>query len=175
MKQQINEFIQNLVIYDYILFGATFFLFILLIVLAIVLRGKMALAMLSILMAFLVLILAPTLGYTQMHTFLYKTEAQIDSIKKLEFTPALVINGTYTNHSNFNFTTCKIKAKVFKVATNEMLASIKNSLFPFNPFAKETIIVNKDIKPNESNTYKLIIEPFNYQKDYNVSVGISCR
>ena len=175
MKQQINEFIHTLVIYDYILFGAAIFLFILFLVLAIALRNKLGLSLFIMLIAFLTLILLPTLGYINMHKFLYKTDIKIYQIKKLEFTPAIVVNGNYTNMSNLNFSTCKVSAHVFKVAKDELLASLKNKIFPFNPFIKETIVLDKMLKPNESNDYKLIIEPFYYKKDYNISVGVSCR
>ena len=44
MKEKITAFINGLIIYDYILFGAVFTLFILFIVLAIVLRNRVGLS-----------------------------------------------------------------------------------------------------------------------------------
>ena len=175
MKERINEILHNLVIYDYILFSLTFFVFTLLIVLAIVLREKTAAAMLTVLLALIVFIVAPTLGYTQMHTFLYKTKVEIPTIKQLDFTPALIITGEYSNISKLTFSTCKVHAGIYKVAKDEFLSSFKNAIFPFSPFRKETIVVNKRLKPHESNEYKLMIEPFVYKKDYNVSIEVTCK
>ena len=55
MKAKITAFIDGLIIYDYILFGSVFALFILFIILAIVLRKKVALAVFLTLFSFIFL------------------------------------------------------------------------------------------------------------------------
>jgi hypothetical protein len=72
MKLDATEFIDNLILQDYILFGSVFILFVLFIILAIVLRKKLGLAIFFILLSICILFLGPTVGYIQMHKYLLK-------------------------------------------------------------------------------------------------------
>ena len=166
----INEFINNLIIYDYILFGGAFVIFILFIILAIVLRHKLGIAIFFVLLAFGTLIVAPTLGYIEMHNYLFKNSTKITSHKKLEFTKAAVVNGLLTNESKFNFSSCKITASAYKVSKNKY----RNYLLKFKPFKKMSIL-EYDIAKGEQRIFKMIIEPFTYSKDYNISIKASCE
>lgn len=170
MNINIDEFIDNLIIYDYILFGSVFVIFILFIILAIVLRKKIGLAILFMLLAFIILILAPTLGYIQMHKYLFKNTTKITSQKKLEFTKAAVVTGLLINESKFNFSSCKIVASAYKVSKNEY----RNYILKFKPFKKMSI-TEEDIRRGEKRDFKIIIEPFTYSKDYNISVNADCN
>ena len=170
MKAKIIAFIENLILYDYILFGGVFVLFILFIILGIVLRKKIFLAVLLILLAFAILILGPTLGYQEMHKFLFKNATTITSQKKLEFTQAIVVKGTLKNESKFNFSTCRITTKVHKVSKNEY----KNYLYAFKTIQKASILEENIVKGQTIN-FKLFIEPFTYSKDYNLSIGAKCK
>ncbi len=170
MKAKIIAFIENLILYDYILFGGVFVLFILFIILGIILRKKIFLAVLLILLAFAILILGPTLGYQEMHKFLFKNTTTITSQKKLEFTQAIVVKGTLKNESKFNFSTCRITTKVHKVSKNEY----KNYLYAFKTIQKASILEENIVKGQTIN-FKLFIEPFTYSKDYNLSIGAKCK
>ncbi len=171
MKQKLIAFIDTLILYDYILFGAVGVLFILFLILAILLRHKTALSVLSVLIAFLILILGPTLGYIKMHQFLYKNEVNITKVQKLEFTDALLIEGTLKNNSKMDFLTCNIKVAAYKVTGNK----IKDILYPFKPFKKASLKLDTMIKPKQSKKFKLFLEPFHYSKEYNLSTGANCR
>ncbi len=166
----INEFINNLIIYDYMLFGGAFVIFILFIILAIVLRNKLGIALFLVLLAFGTLVIAPTLGYVEMHNYLFKNSTKITSQKKLEFTKAAVINGIVTNESKYNFSSCKITASAYKVSKNKY----KNYLLKFKPFKKMSI-VEEDISRGEQRDFKMIMEPFTYSKDYNISIYAKCK
>lgn len=170
MKEKILTFIHGLVSYDYILFGGIFVLFLLLLMITLLLRTKPVLSMLTLLLSLAVLFTGPIIGYIKLHNFLYKNSCNVTDIKQLHFTPALVISATVTNESKKNFSTCKISANVYKVSHNAIL----DKIFPFNPFKKMSIVEN-NIEKNETRTIKIIIEPFNYNKDYNVSLGADCR
>ncbi|MEA3522929.1 MAG: DUF2393 family protein [Campylobacterota bacterium] len=171
MKQKIIAFIDGLILYDYILFGAVILLFILFLILAILLRRNVAISVLSVFIAFLILILGPTLGYKIMHQFLYKNEVNITKVKKLEFTDALLIEGILKNSSKMDFLTCKIKASAYKVSGN----TIQDMIYPFKPFKKAYLKLDTIIKPNETKTFKLFLEPFHYSKEYNLSIGANCK
>lgn len=170
MTGVLTTFMDELIIYDYILFGSLFALFILLIILSIVLRDKKTLAIFLIFISFTLLILGCTFGYIKMHEFLYANTTSIVSQKKLTYTKAVIVEATVKNISKFDFKSCKITVKAYKVSENPL----KNYLFSFNPFNKMSI-VEHDIPRGQEREIELIIEPFVYTKDYNISVGASCK
>jgi len=170
LKEKIAAFISNLIIYDYILFGTVLFLFLLFIILAILLRRKTVLSITLLLLSFSSLVLGPSFGYMQMHKILFKNSTKLISHKKLSFTPAIVVNGTITNESNFDFNSCKITASAYKASENP----IKKYLYPLKPLRKMSI-VEENILKGESKEFKIIVEPFNYENDYNISIKARCR
>ncbi len=170
MQENITDFINNLIFYDYILFGGIFLLFILLLVLTILLRRKTFLAVFLLLFSFFLLFIGPIIGYNQMHQFLFKNTTELVSQKKLNFTQAVVVKGILTNESKFDFTSCKITASAYKISGN----SLKDFIFAFNPFKKMSII-EQDIVKGEVRDFKIIVEPFTYSKDYNISIKARCK
>ncbi|PHS59035.1 MAG: hypothetical protein COB17_00400 [Sulfurimonas sp.] len=170
MKYKIATFLKDLITYDYILFATIFILFILLIILSILLRKKTTISISIVLFAFLLLFIAPFIGYIKMHDYLFKNFTLITSQKKLEFTKAVVVYGSVKNLSKYNFKKCIITAAAYKVSGN----SIKDSILKFKPF-KKTSIIESNINKNELRNFKIIIEPFIYSKDYNISIGAKCK
>ncbi len=170
LKLQLKEFIEGLILYDYILFGAVLVLFVLLIVLAILLRRRLGLAIFLVLLAFATFFLGPTLGYIEMHKFLFKNQTELISQKKLHFTQAVIVKGKLTNLSKLDFKLCKITAELYRVTPNKY----KNYIYKLKPFQKMSII-EEDIKKGQSRNFKIIVEPFTYKKDYNISLEASCK
>ena len=170
MNPKATAFIDGLIIYDYVLFGSSFVLFILFIVLSIVLRRKVALAVIFMLLGFSILLLGPTLGYVKMHEFLFKNSVLLESQQKLTFTEAVVVRGKIANESKFDFSSCKITASAYRVTKNEY----KNYLLKFKPFQKSSIIT-PEIPKGSSYDFKLFVEPFRYTKEYNISLGADCK
>lgn len=166
----VTEFIKELIIYDYILFGSLLLLFILLIVFGIILRKKIILAILIILFAFVTLFAGSFFGYVAMHQYLFKNETVLISQQRLNFTDAVVVYAKLKNISKRDFISCKVTATAHKVSSNEL----KSYLFKFKPIAKMSIIEN-DISIGDEREIKLIIEPFTYKNDYNISLGADCR
>ena len=160
----------GLIVYDYVLFASALGLFLLFIVLAIVLRRKLALSIFLILISFSILALAPTVGYAKMHEWLFKNTTKITSQKRLEFMDAIVLKGTLSNDSEFDFSSCKITANVRKVSKN----SLKNYLYQFKTINK-TSIFEEDVGKGQLIDFKIIIEPFTYSKDYNITLGAKCK
>ena len=170
MKSKITAFIENLIMYDYILFGSVFVLFILFIILGIALRKKTALAVILVLFAFSLLILGPTLGYIKMHEYLFKNTTALTSQKRLQFTQAIVVKGSLINESKFDFESCNITARAYKTSKN----NLKNYIFKFKTIKQMSILEN-DIKKGEMRNFKILVEPFTYSKDYNISLGAECK
>lgn len=171
MKTQIIDFINHLLIYDYFLFGGIILLFIVLLVLAIILRHKMGLAIMLVLLAFIILTAGPIGGYIVLHNYLFKHTLLIHDVKALEFTEALLIKGDINNTSKRPFNECTFHAGVFKVTHNQYL----DKLYPYVPFKKSSTTLKREIKPGESAPFKLFVEPFRYSKDFNVTLKADCR
>jgi len=170
MKEKINALIDGLIVQDYILFGSVFILFLLLMVLAILLREKKALSIFLAIFALALFFLGPTLGYTQMHKFMFKNKVELLSEKKLRFTKAVVIHAKVTNLSNKNFSACNVKATAYRKTPNEY----KNYIFRLKPIKKSSILTSA-IDKNQTKEIKMFIEPFNYTKDYEIALQASCR
>jgi len=170
MKEKIGAFIDGLIVYDYILFGSVFALFLLFIILAILLRKKLGVAVFLTVFSFVLLFIAPIVGYVEMHKFLFKNSTVLISQKKLNFTKAVVVKGVLKNESKFDFKVCKITASAYKVSTN----AIKNMILPFKPFKKMSIL-EYNIAKDEQREFKIIVEPFVYSNEYNISIGAKCK
>ena len=170
MKAKITAFLNGLISYDYMLFGGVLVLFLLLISISIVLRKKIGLSIFIMLLSFIVLFVGPTIGYMKMHEYLFKSTTKLVSKKKLNFTQAVIVKGSLSNESNFYFKSCKITASAYRVTGNK----IKDFVYKYKPFKKMTI-TEYDIDKNRTINFKIIVEPFTYSKDFNISLGATCR
>ncbi|WP_457745331.1 DUF2393 domain-containing protein [Sulfurimonas sp.] len=170
MKEKIILFIHNLILYDYLLFGSTFALFILFILLAIVLRNRVGIALFFILFGFAILLLTPTVGYLKMHEYLFKNFVVLTSQKQLNFVNAIVLKGTLSNESRFDFKECRVTATVYKFTSNKF----KNYIFRLKPLKKSALFL-EDIPKGTTREFKMFVEPFRYSKEYNISLGASCK
>jgi hypothetical protein len=171
MKTQIINFIHHLLLYDYLLFGGIFILFLLLLIFAIVLRRKMSLAVFLVFLAFGVLTAGPVAGYILLHNYLFKHTIIIKEVKALEFTEALLIKGDINNTSNRTFSECTLHARVYKVTHNKYI----DPIYPYVPFKKGSITIQKTILPGKSTPFKLFVEPFRYAKDFNLTYKAECQ
>lgn len=171
MKEHITDFIRHLLIYDYLLFGGIILVFILVLILAIVLRHKLGLAVFLVLVAFGILTAGPVAGYLILHQYLFKHAVVMQEAKALEFTEALLIRGEIENRSKRPFTECTLNAGVHKVTHNRFL----DPLYPSFPFKKSSLHLTVTIKPGESAPFKLFVEPFRYSKEYNITLKANCR
>jgi len=170
MKSKITAFINDLITYDYLLFGAVFVLFILFIVLGILLRKRLLIALFFILVAFTILVVGPTYGYIKMHKILFKNSTKLISEKKLHFSEAVVVIGSVTNESKRNFKSCKVTASAYAVSANKLKNFIK-SLKPL----KHTSIIIEDFAVSQTRQFKIIVEPFRYSKKYKIVLGADCK
>lgn len=170
MKANITAFLNNLIMYDYFLFGGAFVLFVLFIIFGLLFRKKVGLAVLFILLGFSSLVLLPILGYQMMHKHLFKNTVTLTQEKRLQFTDAIVVKGTLHNQSKRNFKECKITARVLKVSKNKY----KNYILQFKTIKKMSII-QENILKDETIHFKIIVEPFTYSRDYNITLGANCK
>ena len=170
MKEKLLEFFHSLSNYDYIYFISILVIFIVLILLTLLLRKKITLALFILLLAIVDISVGPTFGFSYFHKFLYKNSITITKSKKLQFVESVVIEGNLKNESKFDFKECKVTAVISKDKHNKF----KNIVLKFKPIKKETITL-KDIPKGADATFKFLIEPFVYKKDFLVSVDGSCK
>ena len=170
MKTKILEFLHGLILYDYILFGSIFFIFILLIILAILFRKKVGFAIFLVLLAFAMFFVGPIVGYIELHKYLFKNSTKVIEQKKLQFAKAIVLKGSPLNESKFDFKLCKVTANVYKHSKNKY----KNYIYRLKPIKKMSISLG-NINRGENRKFKMIIEPFTYPKDYNISLEAKCK
>lgn len=170
LKASFQAFVESLHTYDYVLFGICGALFLVLLFLAILLRNRVGLSLLLVLLSFITLIAGPIIAYTYIHSTVYKTEISELEIKRLEFSQAVVIKGKLTNLGKENFKKCKISSSAYRGATN----FLEELVFPLKPFFKRSIIKEENIDINSSLDFKLLLEPFTYSKEYNISVKVDC-
>lgn len=167
---KILTFLNGLTNYDYALFGGIFLLFLLLLVITLLLRKRPLLSITVLLISIVTLLIGPIVGYIELHKYIYKNSCKVTDVKELQFTPAVIVTGTITNESKRDFSTCKISAKLYKVSHNKVL----DKLYTLKPFKKMSIIEDNILR-NETRHVKIIVEPFGYKHDYNVSIGADCR
>jgi hypothetical protein len=170
MKAKILAFIHQLSNYDYILFASLFVLFLLLLILSLLIRKRTVIATILLLLSFTTLFIGPFVGYIQLHQFLYKQTTKLLDYKALQFSPTIVVTGTLRNDSKKDFSTCKLKVNLFKVAHNQIL----DQIFPFNPFQTMSF-EEQNIAQGETREFKLLVEPFVYEGDYDISIATDCR
>lgn len=171
MKKHVIEFLHILSLYDYLLFGGIIFLFLFLLILSILFRHKQTLAISLVILALIVLLAAPFGGYIALHALMYKHTITLTAVKDLTFTDALLIKGDINNTSKQTFKECTLYVGVSKISPIKQL----NTLYPYLPFHRQTIIIKGPIKPKNSETFKLLIQPFHYTKRHSVTVLGQCR
>ncbi len=170
LKETLQAFIKTLHPYDYLFFGISGALFLLILLLAILLRKRVGLSLFLVLLAFIIIISGPIAGYQYIHSTIYKTELKEMLIKRLEFSEAVVIKGKLTNLGKQSYHTCAITAKAYQGADNFLEALV----YPLKPFQQMTIIDKESLDINQTREFKMILEPFTYSKEYNISVQASC-
>jgi len=161
MRERIFAFLHSLLIYDYILFGVSFALFLLFVILAVLLRNRFGIALFSILLGFTFLVAGPTVGYVELHKDLFKNSTKLISQKRLHFVDAIVVDAKITNESKFDFKECDVVATVYKSTSNRW----KNYIYKIKPLTHALLVLH-DIP---------FVEPFRYSKEYNLTVGANCR
>ncbi len=172
MKTQLLHFIDTLALYDYLLLGGILFFFFLFLILAVLFHHKLTLAITFILTAFLLLLGAPLGGYLLLHKYVYQHTITLITVQDLEFTEALLLRGDINNTSKQSFKECTI---YFGVSKTSSIKILNDKIYPYLPFQRQTLTLTQPIKPNEKETFKLLIEPFNYPKKFSVTAWGVCR
>lgn len=171
MKNQFMDFLHQLSLYDYLLFGGILFLFLLTLFLAIFFHHKLKLAVTLIILSFIILTAGPPVGYLTLHYYLYKHSINLTTVRDLQFTDALVLRGEIKNISKLPINNCTLYVGVAKKSPYAIL----NRLYPYIPFRRKTVDLDLSMKPGESHEFKILIEPFHYSHPHTVTVKGICQ
>lgn len=171
MKTQLLAFLHQLSLYDYLLFGGILFFFLLTLFLAILFHHKLKLAITLIIFSFLLLIAGPPIGYLTLHHYLYKHSIVLETVRDLQFTDALVLKGDVNNLSKLPIQKCTLYVGVAKKSPYAIL----NRFYPYIPFRRKTVEITDAIKPGESQSFKILIQPFKYDHPHTVTVRGVCQ
>ncbi len=171
MKAHIVNFIHTLGLYDYFLFGGIIFVFALLLIMAVLLHHHIKTAVTLIFLSFLTITIAPYAGYRILHATLYKHIITLTTVQDLEFSDILLIRGDIKNTSKKTFKECTVTIGISKINKIKQL----NKIYLYLPFRSENITLKEPLKPQESQDFKLLIEPFRYSKKFNVTATGVCR
>lgn len=170
IKTTLLDFADSLHTYDYIFFASFGAVYLLILLMAIVLRKRVSLSLFLVLLAFVVIIAGPIFGYQYTHGKLYKTEISDLVVKKLEFSEALVFKGKLKNLGQQSFQKCTVTASACKGATN-FYEELRCYL---EPFQQTSEVYEKELPVNGTLEFKLVMEPFTYSNEYNTSVKADC-
>lgn len=170
LKSALQGFADSLHTYDYILFAAFGALYLLILLLAIVLRKRAGLSLFLVLLAFVVIIVGPVWGYHYTHGKLYATEISEQAAKKLEFSEVLIITGKLKNLGMQSYSRCTLTASSYKAPGN----FLEEIILPMKPFQHVSYLHEKEFPVNETYDFKLVMEPFTYSGEYNISVKANC-
>jgi hypothetical protein len=167
----LNNFFQHLHTYDYFAFAWIAILFILFIILAVKFRQKYVLAVFLTLIGFIVLTIGPLASNYYLHqNYLYKNKVDLETSKKLQFSKSLLLTGNIQNLGQENFIGCLMKIKIIK-PENGYYQQLENS---FKPIKKKSILLDMNLSINENRKFRLLVEPFNYKKEFNISLNAEC-
>lgn len=158
--------------YDYVGFGLVFFLFILCLILALMLRRRVKTSVFFMLLAFVFLLAGPYSVYVYVHTMLYKAETKVTSIKKLHYTSTLVVKGELSYQGKADSSKCSVYAKVFKTGPETFIKKLAQKI---KPYKKRHTDFNKTFTKGDNMPFKILIEPFAYEGDFNVTSYAKCE
>jgi len=171
IKKYLQTFFEHIHIYDYFLIAWLTVLFLLFLVLAIKFHSKPIVAVFLILFSFAIIFIGPFIGSFYLHNkYLYSNETTISIQKKLDFSKALLITGSIKNNGTENIKGCYIHTSIFKPYDG----IIEESLSYIKPIKRSTINFDNNISLKEIKNFRILIEPFNYTKDFNISVWSEC-
>lgn len=170
VRSFITDFINTLTNYDYIGFILAFVLFVLFLILALMLRKKIKLAFLLMSLAFLSLFMAPVAMHILVKKTLFKNEAKIELVKKLHYSDTLLIKGTLLYKGSYEAKHCKVEVAVHK----KDQGFFKDLAYAIKPYKKGKWELDKAFSKGDTVSFKVVIEPYLYQGDYNLSLSSEC-
>ncbi|NWF66748.1 MAG: DUF2393 family protein [Campylobacterales bacterium] len=167
----IKDFIDSLILYDYIGFGFVFILFLTLIFIAILLKRNTFLTLFFTILSFILLFTAPIGVPFCVDKYIKSPDINTTQIKELKFVDNLIIEGILINSGKVDYRKCRVVAKIYykdKFIVKEYLNMLK-------PIYKRSINLENPIKRKEEVDFRMVIDNFKVSKEYEVYLKAECR
>ena len=171
LKQRITDYIQHLTIYDYfaISWVGVFFFFIMMIVfLNIKKRTKFSISLLLI--SLILVAFSPIFIKLYFDKTVRKVEILNQKITKLNFANMLIIKGKLQKKNKIDYKKCRIFTKVVKKDENKY----KNILNNLKPLRKMSILLDRELKKENKERFKIVMKDFDLKDIYDVKVSGEC-
>ena len=169
-KTIIVDFFNTLSVYDYIGFFLTIFLFTLFLILALLLRRRTKLSIALVLIAFVFFFAGPSAAHIFVKSTMFKSKAKIEEVKKLFYSDTLLIKGTLLYAGKKDANHCVVDAFVHKSSPN----MVKDFVYNLKSFKSGSQTLDKLFTKGDSIDFKIVIEPFRYKGDYNITLDSGC-
>ena len=170
VKTAILDFFNTLSVYDYVGFIITIVLFTLFLILALLLRRRTKLSMIFVVIAFIFFFAGPSAAHIFVKKTIFKSTPTLGEVKKLVYSDTLLIKGAlfYIGQKDANH--CKVEAHVHKRSTN----SIKDFAYDLKTYKLGSDTIDKKFTKGDRVDFKIVIEPFTYKGDYNITLNSGC-
>lgn len=172
LKISFLVYLKNLGLYDYLALGwlvATFFVLIFLSIL--IARKSSVLALLLIITSLIIFLVAPFMIKQKISEFQRPVNTEITHIKKLTFSPSLIVEGNINNLSQKDFTKCLVQTSVIKDIDTNFFKSYMNRL---KPIANKSIMVEQTLSKNDFIEYRVVFDDFEYEGNVTASIKADC-
>ena len=171
VKAFLVDFFDTLSMYDYIGFIVVFIIFFLFIVLALLLRRRTLLSMILVVCSFFFLFGGPVLAHLLVQNSYYKSKAEITEVKQLYYSDTLILRGVLHFLGKKDATHCMIEASLYKKSPN----ILKDLVYGLKAYRSASTNMDKVLTYGDDVSFKIVIEPFNYKGDYNITVNSGCH
>ena len=165
-------YLKNLGLYDYLALGWLVITFFILIFLSILIARKSAsLALLLIIISLIIFLVAPFMIKQKVNELQRPVNTEITNVKKLTFSPSLIIEANINNVSQKDFTKCLVQTSVLKNVNTNMLKSYINQL---KPIVNRSIMVEQSLAKNDFIEYRVVFDDFEYEGNVTASIKAEC-
>jgi hypothetical protein len=165
-------YLKNLGLYDYLALGWLVITFFILIFLSILIARKSAsLALLLIIISLIIFLVAPFMIKQKVNELQRPVNTEITNVKKLTFSPSLIVEGNINNLSQKDFTKCLVQTNVIKNIDTNFLKSYINAL---KPIANKSIMVEQSLAKNDFIEYRVVFDDFEYEGNVTASIKAEC-
>ena len=168
LRYELLYSIHSLTKYDIMAIGWVVFLAFLLMFLGAFLRRR-ALSYFLLFLGLVLLFLGPPAIKMAMDSYIRNAEVEVQSVKKLRFSPALILSGEVTNRGKVDFSSCDLVLSVYRP---DSLLGSRAAIF--KPLRVEIAHLKEPILRGETKPFRITVDPFTVGNDFNVTVRARC-
>ncbi len=168
LRSYIYYTFHSLTKYDYLAIGWILFLALLLLILAAIVK-KRALSYLSLLTGVLLLFAGPVAVKITMDGYLRRAAVQVESVKRLNYSDSLIIEGKIENGSRLDFSHCDLAVSVYRPSSN----FLERTAAVLKPVTVRIEHLESPLERNGTKPFRIIVDHFTTQ-EFNLTVQPRC-